>query len=149
MTLWKFVCHPLAMIASDAVFIGAAPSPRAYGCFTRVLADFVREERLLTLPEAIRKMTSMPAQQLGLGDRGVLRDGAVADLVVLDLEASAAEATYERPRELATGVEHVLVGGEVVLDAGVMTGRTPGRALRGPAYNGGTQLPRLSSMTYK
>ena len=133
MTLWKFVCHPLGMIASDSVFIGSAPSPRVYGCFSRVLAEFVREERLLSLPEAVRKMTSLPAQRLGLTDRGLLRDGQVADVVVFDLDQTAAPASFERPREFAVGMEHVLVSGRPVLSNGVMTGATPGRALRGPA----------------
>jgi len=133
MSLWKFVCHPLGMIASDSVFIGSAPSPRVYGCFSRVLAEFVREERLLSLPEAVRKMTSLPAQRLGLTDRGILRDGQVADVVVFDLELTAAPASFERPREFAVGMEHVLVCGRPVLSNGVMTGATPGQALRGPA----------------
>ncbi|MFG2044525.1 amidohydrolase family protein [Dactylosporangium sp. NPDC048998] len=132
MTLWKFVCHPLGMIASDAVLIGAYPSPRAYGCFARVLGDFVREERLLSLPEAIRKMTSFPAQRLGLPDRGLLRDGMKADLVVFDPQAVHAPASFERPRELAQGMSYVVVNGRLVLDGGELTGATPGRALRGP-----------------
>ncbi|WP_432970602.1 N-acyl-D-amino-acid deacylase family protein [Dactylosporangium sp. CA-233914] len=134
MTLWKFVCHPLGMIASDSVFIGSGPSPRAYGCFSRVLAEFVREEQLLSLPEAVRKMTSMPAQRLGLPDRGLLIDGQVADVVVFDLADMAAPASFERPTELAVGMEHVLVGGVSVLRNGVMTGATPGRGLRSGAY---------------
>jgi N-acyl-D-amino-acid deacylase len=146
MTLWKFVTHPLGMIASDSVFIGEAPSPRAYGCFTRVLADFVREERLLSLPEAVRKMTSFPAQRLGLSDRGVLRDGAVADVVIFSLERSHAPASWEEPRRMAEGVDDVFVSGAAVLRAGVMTGSLPGRALRGPAWNRGTALPMARSV---
>jgi N-acyl-D-amino-acid deacylase len=148
MTLWKFVCHPLAMIASDSVFIGTAPSPRAYGCFSRVLAEFVREEQLLSLPEAVRKMTSFPAQRLGLTDRGLLRDGQVADIVVFDLAQTAAPASFERPREFAVGMEHVLVAGRPVLSNGVMTGATPGQALRGPAWGrnpGSAYLTPLSA----
>jgi len=133
MTLWKFVCHPLGMIASDSVLIGRHPSPRAYGCFARVLGDFVREERLLSLPEAIRKMTSFPAQRLGLNDRGVLRDGMKADVVVFDPDRVAAPASFERPREMALGIDHVVVNGRLVLRDGVMTGERPGRSLRGPA----------------
>jgi N-acyl-D-amino-acid deacylase len=133
MTLWKFVCHPLGMIASDSVFIGSGPSPRAYGCFSRVLAEFVREEKLLSLPEAVRKMTSMPAQRLGLSDRGLLRDGYAADIVVFDIDRVAAPASFERPRELAAGMNHVLVAGQPVISHGQLTGATPGRALHGPA----------------
>lgn len=141
MTLWKFVCHPLGMIASDSVFIGSGPSPRAYGCFTRVLAEFVREERLLSLPEAIRKMTSFPARRLGLSDRGLIQDGLVADLVVFDLDTVAAPASFEQPRLLAEGVEHVLVSGQPVVTCGQVTGLTPGRALRGPAGTHGSAPP--------
>ncbi len=147
MTLWKFVCHPLGMIASDSVFLGAAPSPRAYGCFSRVLAEFVREEKLLSLPEAVRKMSSMPAQRLGLTDRGLVRDGQVGDLVVFDLADIAAPASFERPREMARGVEHVLVGGRLVLSNGVMTGATPGRALRGPAFGSNASSAYLTPLS--
>lgn len=131
-TLWKFVCHPLGMIASDSVLIGAYPSPRAYGCFTRVLADYVREERLLSLPEAIRKMTSFPAGRLGLTDRGTVRDGARADLVIFDLERVGAPASYERPRQRAVGMRDIFVNGVAVIRDGAQTGATPGRGLRGP-----------------
>lgn len=131
MTLWKFVCHPLGFIASDSVLIGAQPSPRAYGCFARVLAEFVREERLMSVAEAVRKMTSFPAQRLGLVERGLLRDGYYADVVVFDLEAVQAPASFEEPRTHATGMTHVLVNGVPVLSDGVMTGATPGRGLSG------------------
>lgn len=130
MTLWKFVCHPLGMIASDAVLIGAAPSPRAFGCFARVLGDFVREERLLSLPEAIRKMTSFPAQAMGLANRGVLRDGAHADIAVFDPATVGSQATYERPRVPASGFSTVIVGGVPVVRSGAVTGATPGRGIR-------------------
>lgn len=130
MTLWKFVVHPLGMIASDSVFIGRAASPRAFGCFARVLGDFVREERLLSLPEAVRKMTSLPATVLGLGGRGMIADGAHADLTVFDPGTVGARAVYEAPREPAVGFSHVLVGGVPVLRAGEMTGATPGRGIR-------------------
>ena len=83
-TLPAFVSHPYGMIASDAILFGEYPSPRSYGCFPIVLAEFVRAERHLRLPEAIRKMTSFPAQRLGLPDRGLLRDGFKADIVVFD-----------------------------------------------------------------
>lgn len=130
MTLWKFVCHPLGMIASDAVLIGAAASPRAFGCFARVLGDFVREERLLSLPEAIRKMTSFPAQSLGLSNRGVLRDGAHADIAVFDPQSVGSQATYEQPRVPASGFSAVVVGGVPVVRGGAVTGATPGRGIR-------------------
>ena len=133
MTLWKFVVHPLGMVASDGLMLGRYPSPRAYGTFPRVLADFVREERLLSLPEAVRKMTSYPASRLGLTDRGILRDGAFADVVVFDPASIDAPASYERPRRYPVGIQHVLVNGTFVLRDGEATHERPGRALRGPA----------------
>ena len=92
-TLPAFVSHPYGMIASDAILFGEYPNPRSYGCFPIVLAEFVRAERHLRLPEAIRKMTSFPAQRLGLPDRGILRDGFRADIVVFDPEEVKAVAT--------------------------------------------------------
>ena len=83
-TLPAFVTHPLSMVGSDAVLLGDFPSPRTYGCFPVILAEYVREERQMSLPNAIRKMTSFPAQRLGLQDRGVLRDGMNADITVFD-----------------------------------------------------------------
>ena len=104
-TLPKFVSHPLSMVGSDALLIGDYPSPRTYGCFPIILAEFVREERFLALPDAIRKMTSFPAQRLGLPDRGLLRDGFKADVVVFDAEdgegagdADPAQAVPDRHR---------------------------------------------------
>ena len=95
-----------------------------------VLAEFVRAERCLRLPEAIRKMTSFPAQRLGLRDRGLLRNGYKADLVVFDPERVSAPATRLDPRRDPVGIEHVIVNGEVVIDGGESTGALPGRALR-------------------
>lgn len=129
-TLPRFVLHPLGMIATDAVLIGTLPSPRAFGTYPRVLGDYVREERLLSLPEAIRKMTSFPAQRLGLTDRGLLRDGLAADVVVFDPLTVQSKATYEEPREAPVGISHVLVNGELVIDDGAPTGARPGRAVR-------------------
>lgn len=129
-TLPAFVLHPLGMIATDAVLIGTVPSPRAFGTYPRVLGDYVREERLLSLPEAIRKMTSFPAQRLGLTDRGLLRDGLAADVVVFDPTTVQGKATYEEPRQAPVGISHVLVNGELVIDDGAPTGARPGRALR-------------------
>jgi N-acyl-D-amino-acid deacylase len=129
-TLPRFVTHPLAMVGSDSVFIGDMPSPRTYGTFPRILGDMVREERLMSLPEAIRKMTSYPAHRLGISDRGLLIDGMKADLVVFDPATIKATATYENPRQFAVGVEQVIVNGESVLEDGQMTSHLPGRALR-------------------
>jgi N-acyl-D-amino-acid deacylase len=129
-TLRDFVKHPVGMIGTDSTFLGAKPAPRTYGSFPRILGQFVRDEALLSLEEAIRKMTSAPAARLGLRDRGVIRDGAVADLVVFDPATVRATATYDQPRSYPIGIEQVIVAGTPVVADGVHTGATPGRALR-------------------
>jgi N-acyl-D-amino-acid deacylase len=129
-TLPKFLRHPLGMVGTDSTFIGDKPSPRTYGSFPRILGEFVREEAFLSLPEAVRKFTSFPAQRLGLRDRGLLRDGLMADITVFSPERVRAVATYDEPRQLSTGIEYVLVNGELVLDGGRHTGARPGRGLR-------------------
>ncbi len=129
-TLSEFVAHPAGMIASDAILFGEYPNPRTYGCFPIVLAEFVRAERQLRLPEAIRKMTSFPAQRLGLPDRGLLRDGFKADIVVFDPKTVKTRATREDPKRYPVGIEYVLVNGRVAIDAGENTGELAGRGLR-------------------
>ena len=129
-TLPAFVSHPYGMIASDAILFGEYPNPRTYGCFPVVLAEFVRAEKHLRLPEAIRKMTSFPAQRLGLPDRGLLRDGFKADVVVFNPTTVKAMATKEDPKQYPVGIEYVIVNGRVVIDGGENTGAVPGRALR-------------------
>ena len=129
-TLHAFVSHPAGMIASDAILFGEYPNPRTYGCFPIVLAEFVRAERHLRLPEAIRKMTSFPAQRLGLPDRGILRDGFKADIVIFDADTVKTRATREDPHHYPVGIDYVIVNGEVVIDGGENTGATPGRGLR-------------------
>jgi N-acyl-D-amino-acid deacylase len=126
----RFYRHPVAMVGSDSAFIGAKPSPRTYGSFPRILGQFVRDEGVLGLEEAVAKMTSMPAARLGLRDRGVIVDGHVADIVVFDPATVRSLATYDEPRQFPEGIEHVLVAGVLVVDGGVHTGATPGRALR-------------------
>jgi N-acyl-D-amino-acid deacylase len=129
-TLPKFVSHPYSMVGSDAVLLGDFPSPRTYGCFPVILGHYVRDEHFLSLPGAIRKMTSYPAQRLGIPDRGLLRDGFKADLVVFDPKAVAALATRTNPRQFPVGIEYVMVNGKVVVDANNQTDALPGRALR-------------------
>ena len=129
-TLHHFVVHPVGMFGSDSTFIGAKPSPRTYGSFPRVLGEFVRDRALLGLEEAVRKMTSAPAARLGLPDRGRLADGYVADVVVFDPEVVATNATYEEPRRYPSGIEWVIVNGQVVVEEGRHTGATPGRVVR-------------------
>jgi N-acyl-D-amino-acid deacylase len=129
-TLPTFVSHPLYMVGSDAVLIGEYPSPRTYGTFPVILAEFVREEGWLALPDAIRKMTAFPAQRIGLPDRGLLRDGFKADLVVFDARTVKAPATRREPKQFPIGIDYVLVNGKVVVDQGKSTGVLAGRALR-------------------
>jgi N-acyl-D-amino-acid deacylase len=118
------------MVGSDALLIGEYPSPRSYGTFPLILAEFVREDRFLALPDAIRKMTSFPAQRLGLPDRGLLRDGFKADVVVFDARTVKAPATRTQPKQFPIGIDHVVVNGKVVVEAGRHTGVLAGRALR-------------------
>jgi N-acyl-D-amino-acid deacylase len=129
-TLPAFVRHPLGMVGTDSTFVGDKPSPRTYGSFPRVLGEFVRERALLGLEEAVRKMTSAPAARLGLSDRGLLRDGMKADVVVFDPATVRSNATYDEPRRYPDGIEHVIVNGVTVVSDGRHTGATPGRVLR-------------------
>lgn len=129
-TVSDFVVHPLQMVGSDALLVGDYPPPMAYGTFPLILSKIVREERRMSLPEAIRKMTSYPAQRLAISDRGLIREGMKADLVVFDADAIRANATRQAPRQLSGGVEYVIVNGQVVIDKGEHTGVLPGRALR-------------------
>jgi N-acyl-D-amino-acid deacylase len=129
-TLPAFVSHPMGMVGSDAILLGEYPSPRTYGCFPVILAEFVRAEKHLQLPEAIRKMTSFPAQRLGLRDRGLLRDGMKADVVVFNPDTVKATATPRQPKQFPLGIPYVIVNGKLVVDKGEHTGALPGRALR-------------------
>jgi dihydroorotase/N-acyl-D-amino-acid deacylase len=110
------------------------PHPRAYGTFPRILRKYVREEHALTLEDAIRKFSALAAQRLRLGDRGVLKQGMWADVVVFDPEAVRDRATFDAPNALSEGMEYVLVNGVPVIDAGQMTGARPGKVLRGAGY---------------
>ena len=110
------------------------PHPRAYGTFPRILRKYVREEHKLTLEEAVRKFTALPAQRMRLTDRGVLKQGMVADMVIFDPATVRDAATYESPNQLSQGMEYVLVNGVAVIDHGQMTGALPGKVLRGAGY---------------
>jgi dihydroorotase/N-acyl-D-amino-acid deacylase len=135
--LERILRHPLTMVASDGevpIYGKAAPHPRSYGTFARVLAVYVREKGLLALQEAVRKMTSFPAARLGLGDRGVLKTGMKADITVFDPLRVRDAATFENPHQYAEGFAFVLVNGEVIYERGAMTAARPGRVLYGPAY---------------
>ncbi|MBA2634341.1 MAG: D-aminoacylase [Chloroflexi bacterium] len=129
-SLREFICHPVGMIGTDSTFVGDKPSPRTYGSFPRVLGQFVREEALVSLEEAVRSMTSAAAARIGLSDRGLIRDGLVADLVVFDPERVRSNATYDEPRQYPDGIEWVVVAGDIVVQRGEHTGARPGRVLR-------------------
>jgi N-acyl-D-amino-acid deacylase len=124
------LAHPTTMIGSDGVPSGGKPHPRLYGCFARVLGHYVREERVLDLPAAIHRMTGMPAAKFQLRDRGALRAGAFADLVVFDPARIDDVATYGEPRRFPSGIRAVYVNGVAVASDGAHTGARPGRALR-------------------
>lgn len=134
--LEQILQDPSTMIASDGevtVFGKDSPHPRSYGTFARVLAVYVREKKLLTLEDAVRKMTSFPAQRVGLLDRGILRPGMKADVVVFDADRIRDKSTYDQPHQYAEGVTAVLVNGVIVFENGAMTGARPGVVLYGPA----------------
>ena len=127
--------HPLVMLCSDGSALapdGGMPHPRNYGTFPRFLGHYVRERKIMGLPEAIQKMTSMPAAKAGLKDRGAIRTGNWADLVVFDPAAIADKATYTDPEQYPVGIDYVLVNGKVVIDHGVHSGETAGKLLYGP-----------------
>jgi N-acyl-D-amino-acid deacylase len=129
-TVRKLLAHPACMVGSDGLLVGEYPSPRTYGTFPKMLGDLVREEALMSLEEAIRKMTWFPAQALGLSDRGIVKEGAAADLVVFDPATVRSDATLDRPAVFPEGIPYVIVNGVLVIDEGRHTGATPGRALR-------------------
>ncbi len=133
----RIMRFPWTMIASDGeipIFGHGVLHPRSYGTFARVLGVYVRERKLLTLEDAIRKMSSFPAQRLGLADRGLLRPGMKADIAIFDPATAADKAVFGNPHQYAVGFTHVLVNGEPVIDDGRVTERRPGRVLRGPAW---------------
>jgi N-acyl-D-amino-acid deacylase len=121
------------------------PHPRAYGTFPRILRKYVREEHRLSLEEAIRKFSALPAQRMRLADRGVLKRGLWADLVIFDPATIADRSTFSSPNELAFGMRWVLVNGVPVIADGQMTGAKPGQVLRGPGYIGPRSMSRLPS----
>jgi N-acyl-D-amino-acid deacylase len=127
--LHKVLGHPRATVGSDGIF-GGRPHPRLYGAYPRFLKEFVNEKKMMSLPEAIRKITGFPASILGLEGRGLLKEGYWADLVLLDPEGIADRATYDQPELYPEGVPYVLINGELVVDGGETSGNLPGRALR-------------------
>jgi N-acyl-D-amino-acid deacylase len=129
----RIMSHPMAMIASDGRLSTPGeghPHPRGYGTFPRVLGHYVRDEHVLSLEDGVHKMTGMPAARLGLKDRGVLRSGAAADVVVFDADRIADKATFENPHQYAVGIDYVLVNGVAAVDGGKYTDSRAGRVLR-------------------
>lgn len=130
--------HPATMVGTDGLMVGN-PHPRVYGTYPRILGRYVRDEKVLTLEDAIRKMTSLPAQRLGLQDRGLIRPGMFADIAVFNPKTIIDKATYEKPHQYSVGVECVVVNGAVVLEKGEVKETLPGKVLR-KAWSSSTTL---------
>jgi len=129
--------HPMTSIASDGpmtVFGIGSPHPRTYGTFARVLGSYVRDRNILSLEEAVRKMTSLPAQILSIDNRGLIQEGYYADITIFDASTVTDKATFEDPHQYAEGINSVLVNGVIVVENGAHNGSKPGRVLRGPGY---------------
>lgn len=137
---WVSFCSDAGSLAPEGVFVRSSTHPRAYGSFARLLGRYVREERVIPLEEAIRRLTALPAENLRLDRRGRLKTGSYADIVVFDPETISDHATYENPHQYATGVIHVFVNGTQVLKDGEHTGAKPGQVVRGPGWK--TTMPK-------
>jgi N-acyl-D-amino-acid deacylase len=131
---WVSIDNDSEGTSPDGLLGTEHPHPRAYGTFPRILRKYVRDENQLTLPDAIRKFTALPAQRMRLTDRGVLKQGMWADIVVFDPATIRDKATFESPNQFSEGMEFVLVNGVPVIEAGKMTGALPGKVIRGPGY---------------
>lgn len=131
---WVSVDNDSQGTAPDGLLGQEHPHPRAYGTFPRILRKYVREEKMLRLEDAIRKFTALPAQRMRLGDRGVLKAGMCADVVIFDPQTVTDRATFENPNQLSEGMQYVLVNGVPVIDGGKATNSLPGKVLRGPGF---------------
>jgi N-acyl-D-amino-acid deacylase len=123
-------------LAPEGVFLKSSTHPRSYGNFARVLGKYVRDEKILTLEEAVRRLSALPAKNLKITNRGMLRPGNFADVVVFNPATVADKGTFENPRQYATGMLHVFVNGRQVVRNGQHTGEKPGRVVRGPGWKG-------------
>jgi N-acyl-D-amino-acid deacylase len=132
---WVSFGSDAASMAAEGVFVKTSTHPRAYGNFARLLGKYVRDERVIPLEDAIRKLTSLPADTLRVKDRGRLQPGLLADVVIFDPKTIADRATYEQPHQYAVGMRHVYVNGAQVLRDGEHTGAKPGRVVRGPGHH--------------
>src|SRR5258705_12872329 len=128
---WVSIDNDSSGTSPEGILGEGHPHPRAYGTFPRILRKYVREEHKLTLEDAIRKFTALPAQRMRFTDRGVLKQGMWADVVVFDPETIRDLATFEKPNQLSEGMQYVLVNGEAVIEAGKMTKALPGKVIRG------------------
>ena len=131
---WVSFCTDANARATDGPLYEGKPHPRAYGSFPRILAKYVRQDKLLSLEDAVRKMTSLPAQRVGLKERGILKPGFYADVVIFDPASVTDKATFENPHQYSEGVSLVLVNGKPVWEDGKFAGNLPGKILRGPGY---------------
>jgi len=129
-TVTRTATHPRMMVASDGIYNIPHPHPRGFGCFARVLGHFVRERNLLSLEEAIYKMSGFPAQRFGIPDRGELAQGKAADIVVFDPKTADAQSTFENPTQSPVGIPYVIVNGKVVIENSRPTEALPGRVVR-------------------
>ena len=133
---WMSFGSDEASPAPEGVFLKSQSHPRAYGNVARLLGHYVRDEKTTTLQDAIRRLTSLPATNLGIRQRGTLKAGYYADVVVFDPATIGDHATYDKPKQLANGVDDVFVNGVQVLRSGKHTGARPGRVVRGPGWTG-------------
>lgn len=131
---WMSFCSDGGSMSPEGVFLKSGTHPRAYGNFARLLGKYVREEKVITLEEAVRKLTSLPAANLKISRRGAIRDGYYADIAIFDPEKIRDNATFEKPQQYATGMVHVFVNGVQVIKDGEHTGALPGRVVRGPGW---------------
>jgi N-acyl-D-amino-acid deacylase len=132
---WVSFCSDSAAPAAEGVFLQWSTHPRAYGSFARLLGKYVRDEKVVPLEEAVRKLTSLPAGNLRLSDRGLLAPGYFADVAIFDPDGIQDHATYDEPHRYATGMRHVAVNGTLVVRDGEHTGALPGRVVRGPGWS--------------
>jgi N-acyl-D-amino-acid deacylase len=133
---WTSICLDANELSLDGPLFEPKTHPRSFGAFPRFLGHYVRDEHLMPLPDAIRKITSMPAQREHLTDRGMIKTGFYADITVFDPSTIIDRATYTDPTQVSQGVDYVFVNGQLEYDHGKLTGSRAGRALRGPGWNG-------------
>jgi N-acyl-D-aspartate/D-glutamate deacylase len=143
---WVDIASDGSSLATEGLLAVGHPHPRNYGTFPRILGHYVRDEKVLTLEDAVRRMTSLSAQRLGLKDRGLLREGYWADVVVFDPTRIIDKATFSSPKQYPEGINYVLVNGHVVIDRGSHTGERAGMVLRGPGYQAAQKNGSASQM---